>query len=103
MKDIVGGWKRFIKKQILFYKEKEPNDFTPLAEYDYWFEIESEISSLLEQMRNEFVLEILKKLETFDESYVKQFRNYLKSVYDYHKLVKENLEYLHTLKDYLIV
>jgi dynein heavy chain, axonemal len=44
---------------VFFVGEKEPEDFTPMAEYEMWLDGESEFNKLLEQLRTPFVEKII--------------------------------------------
>lgn len=85
------------------FKEKEPEDFTPMAEYTYWVEVESELNSILEQLKLEFVIQYLTKVKTGNKKYERKYNEFLSEMEQFHKQAKENSEYLLTIRDYLIV
>lgn len=103
MEDIVNGWIRYGRKQIQMFKEKEPDDFTPMAEYAYWVEVESELNSIIEQLRLEFVAQYLTKIKAGNKKYERKYNEFLIEIEQFHKLAKENSEYLLTIRDYLNV
>lgn len=103
LEDIVNGWIRYGRKQIQMFKEKEPEDFTPMAEYTYWVEVESELNSILEQLRLEFVAQYLTTVRAGNKKYERKYNEFLSEMEKFHKQAKENSEYLLTIRDYLIV
>lgn len=100
LKEIVDGWLKYISKQLINIKEREPEEFTPLAEHQYWLACESELNGIVEQMKNEIVIKTLDKV---DKSMRKKFDKIIMEVRNAHGWAKENSNYLSTLKDYLIV
>lgn len=59
LEDVVNGWMRYTNKFIKMYNEKEPDTFSPIAEYNLWQEREKEFNNLLEQLNHTFVASVL--------------------------------------------
>lgn len=59
LQDIVNGWIKHLKSTIRELQERQPNDFTPMAEYELWRTRETKYNILLEQLKHPFVSETI--------------------------------------------
>lgn len=103
MEQIADGWMRHVSKLLKIYKDKEPEEYTPMAEYALWQEKENEFNSILEQFKNPFVLNTLEKLQELKSEVIKAWPNCILKLKNAHSLSKENSDYLSTLQEYLLV
>lgn len=85
------------------FKEKEPDDFTPMAEYDYFVDIETELNSILEQLRLDIVSKFVSKVKEGNKKYERKYNEFIDEMDKFHRQSKENSEYLLTIRDYLVV
>ncbi|XP_055696351.1 dynein axonemal heavy chain 10 [Lutzomyia longipalpis] len=102
LEDVVNGWMRYTNKFIKMYSEKEPDTFSPIAEYDLWREREKEFNNLLEQLNHTFVASVLAKLNEFKSDIENLWSPCLESLKTSYFLARENSEYLSTLQKYLL-
>ncbi|XP_055909296.1 LOW QUALITY PROTEIN: dynein axonemal heavy chain 10 [Eupeodes corollae] len=101
LEDIVHGWMYHVKKQLKELKEKQLEEFTPMAEYKLWYLREMETYSILEELKTDFVLSVLNILEANNSPTIKIWKEFIADMETYFKLAKENSDYLSTIKDYL--
>lgn len=55
LEDIVKGWIRHVKTTVQGLQEQQPEDFTPMAEYELWRIRETEFNTFQEQLKHPFV------------------------------------------------
>lgn len=55
LQDIVSGWISHLKATDKALQERQPVDFTPMAEHELWRVRESQYNTLLEQLKHPFV------------------------------------------------
>lgn len=53
--DIVTGWIKYLRATTRDLEERQPVDFTPMAEYELWRDRETKYNTLLEQLKHPFV------------------------------------------------
>uniref|UniRef100_A0A336KIK9 CSON011062 protein n=1 Tax=Culicoides sonorensis TaxID=179676 RepID=A0A336KIK9_CULSO len=104
MEEIVMGWVKYLNKVLQANTDKEPDEFTPLAEYTRWTDWEQESSNLLEQIHSSFVKTMIDKIKDsiMGQSLIDELQIIQEKLSEQYKLAKENGEYLSTLQEYLL-
>nr|XP_029723836.1 uncharacterized protein LOC115264308 [Aedes albopictus] len=59
--EIVEGWSIYIRKVLRETMEREPEENTPMAEYNLWLARELEYNSIIEQLKAPFVIQVFGK------------------------------------------
>ncbi|XP_055846772.1 dynein axonemal heavy chain 10 isoform X2 [Episyrphus balteatus] len=101
LEDVAFGWMFHVKKRLKELKEKQLEEFTPMAEYKLWNQREMETYSIIEELKTDFVLSVLDALEASGSGIIENWKTFFENIETYYKLAKENSNYLSTIKDYL--
>ena len=57
--EIVSGWVRYLRSSLKELQEQQPENFTPIAEFELWRVRETRYNVLLEQLKHPFVTETI--------------------------------------------
>ncbi|XP_064550918.1 dynein axonemal heavy chain 10 [Drosophila montana] len=101
LEDVVDGWMKYLNKTMKSLKDSKLDEFTPMAEYRYWHQMEIDLYGTLEQLKTEFVLAVLNRLTNDGSAVIDEWSKVLAKTEDRFKLAKENADYLGTVTDYL--
>ncbi|KAG5670791.1 hypothetical protein PVAND_001030 [Polypedilum vanderplanki] len=102
LEEIVDGWFKHVSKIIRDACEKEPNNPTPIAEYELWIEREREFNHLMEQLKSPFAEMIFDKLKAENSKALDNWPPLMKKLQSERDLAQENAEYLSTLQEFFI-
>lgn len=78
-------------------------EFTPIAEYNLWYHKEKELYSILEQLKNQFCINVVDNLRSQRSTIIPKWDDLIADVESNFKLAKENSDYLSTITDYIEV
>ncbi|EDV92648.1 GH18884 [Drosophila grimshawi] len=101
LEDVVDGWMKYLNKTMKSLKDSKLDEFTPMAEYRYWHQMEIDLYGTLEQLKTDFVIAVLNRLTTDGSSVIAKWNQVLANTEERFKLAKENSDYLGTITDYL--
>ncbi|KAH8257767.1 hypothetical protein KR038_000855 [Drosophila bunnanda] len=101
LEEVVDGWIKYLKKTMKALTDAKLDDFTPMDEYRYWHKMEVELYGTLEQLKTEFVVAVLQRLEDDKSPVLVEWRKIVETTEARFKLAKENSDYLGTITDYL--
>lgn len=65
LEDIVKGWIRHVKTTVKELQERQPHDFTPMAEYELWRIRETEYNIFQEQLKHPFVRDTIGNIRCY--------------------------------------
>lgn len=61
LEELAKDWMHPMQKALVVFKQKQPNDDSPITEFELWQMQEIELKTLLEKMRHPFVVTVQSK------------------------------------------
>ncbi|XP_058811885.1 dynein axonemal heavy chain 10 isoform X1 [Topomyia yanbarensis] len=100
--EIVEGWSIYIRKVLRESMEREPDEYTPMAEYNLWLVRELEYNSIIEQLKSPFVIQVFDALKDNECAVLQSWPALLKELKGALCLARDNVEHLAMLQKYLL-
>ncbi|XP_055618804.1 dynein axonemal heavy chain 10 isoform X2 [Toxorhynchites rutilus septentrionalis] len=100
--EIVEGWSIYIRKVLRESMEREPEEYTPMAEYNLWLARELEYNSIIEQLKSPFVIQVFDALKDNESAVMMAWPALFKSLKEALFLARGNVEHLEMLQKYLL-
>ncbi|CAD7085087.1 unnamed protein product [Hermetia illucens] len=101
LEDVANGWRTHIRRILKDFKDKQPEEFTPMAEFKLWRDQELEMYSILEQLKTSFVTLVLERLRSVNSQALSGWEDFVTEIEEYHLRAKENSDFLSTITEYL--
>ncbi|XP_062558011.1 dynein axonemal heavy chain 10 isoform X2 [Armigeres subalbatus] len=100
--EIVEGWSIYIRKVLRESMEREPEESTPMAEYNLWLARELDYNSIIEQLKSPFVIQVFDALKDNESTIMKAWPVLYTNLKEALTLARDNVEHLAMLQNYLL-
>ncbi|CAH1165598.1 unnamed protein product [Phyllotreta striolata] len=101
LEEAVTGWQLHLIKIMENYESKTPVGHSPLAEYDYWHDIESALSSVVEQLKKPLLVRISDMVDKALPDLANSFLFHQLRLRRYYGKAKDNVKFLSTIVRFL--